>query len=289
MHKKKIIIALSALLVLLPGTVLGETMTPQEDTIVRDERLITAQYEYDNETDDKDEEPQEVILEERDFRDKLLNALKYETEKSENKPNKAPQKRDGMVYGISKRSKVYRQNGFAYTSAVGDVLVLKEVQGKYYIYSTEKNAVEIPVGDFTFVDDISVVPNLQAKLDRQDKINTVVSFALSQLNKPYVWGDEGPSSYDCSGLTMTAYRQIGVSIPRTSYTQCYFGERVRGDDLRPGDLVFFRITESSGHVGMYLGEDRFIHSPKPGDVVKISKLSARKNIFGARRILPVVQ
>ena len=113
----------------------------------------------------------------------------------------------------------------------------------------------------------------------------VVSYAMSQLNTPYVWGGAAPGGFDCSGLVMWAYAQVGVSLPHSSYAQYGYGVPVSRDALAPGDIVFF---DGLGHVGIYIGGGEFIHAPHTGDVVKISSLSEdwySANYVGARRIL----
>ncbi len=113
----------------------------------------------------------------------------------------------------------------------------------------------------------------------------VVSVALSQLGTPYVWAGSAPGGFDCSGLVMWAYAQVGVSLPHSSYAQYGMGVPVSRDQLQPGDLVFF---DGLGHVGIYIGGDQFVHAPHTGDVVKISSLSESwyaAAYVGARRIL----
>ena len=117
------------------------------------------------------------------------------------------------------------------------------------------------------------------------KAEAALKVAKAQLGKPYKWGATGPSSFDCSGLTYYAYKNgAKVSIPRTSREQSKFGKKVSKSELKPGDLVFFGKGSSVSHVGMYIGNDQYIHSPQTGDVVKISKLSSRKMIV-ARRVV----
>jgi peptidoglycan DL-endopeptidase CwlO len=113
----------------------------------------------------------------------------------------------------------------------------------------------------------------------------VVGVALSQLGTPYVWAGSAPGGFDCSGLVMWAYSQVGVSLPHSSYAQYGAGVPVSRDQLQPGDLVFF---DGLGHVGIYIGGDQFVHAPHTGDVVKISSLSESwysATFVGARRIL----
>ena len=117
------------------------------------------------------------------------------------------------------------------------------------------------------------------------KAEAAVKVAKAQLGKPYKWGATGPSSFDCSGLTYYAYKNgAKVNIPRTSREQSKYGKKVSKSELKPGDLVFFGKGSSVNHVGMYIGNDQYIHSPQTGDVVKISKLSSRKMIV-ARRVV----
>ncbi|MBA3905642.1 MAG: C40 family peptidase [Pseudonocardiales bacterium] len=105
--------------------------------------------------------------------------------------------------------------------------------------------------------------------------------AASQLGKPYVWGAEGPRSYDCSGLTSYAFSQAGVTLPRSSSQQALVGTPVSWNNLQPGDLVFYYHPVS--HVGIYAGNGLFINAPESGDVVRYQPLSAA-NFSGARRL-----
>jgi cell wall-associated NlpC family hydrolase len=109
----------------------------------------------------------------------------------------------------------------------------------------------------------------------------VVSIAKRYLGAPYRWGASGPNSFDCSGFTSFVYRQVGVSLPRTSRSQYGAGERVPRGSLQPGDLVFF--GSPIHHVGIYIGGGQYIHAPRTGDVVKISSLASRSNYTGAVR------
>lgn len=105
------------------------------------------------------------------------------------------------------------------------------------------------------------------------RVQTVVNAAKAHLGLPYLYGGTSPSTgFDCSGLTQYAFRQAGITIPRVSYEQAAAGRAVPYSQLRVGDLVAFYSPVS--HVGIYVGNGQFIHSPRTGDVVKISKLSA---------------
>lgn len=105
--------------------------------------------------------------------------------------------------------------------------------------------------------------------------------AHSRLGSPYRWGSEGPGSFDCSGLTSWAYRQAGITLPRSSSQQARIGKAVSWDDLQPGDLVFYYRPVS--HVGIYIGSGKMIAAPQSGDVVKIQKVSDDA-FSGARRL-----
>jgi cell wall-associated NlpC family hydrolase len=98
------------------------------------------------------------------------------------------------------------------------------------------------------------------------KADKVLAFARAQIGKPYVWGATGPSSYDCSGLTAAAWKAAGVDLPRTTWDQVKVGTRVATADLLPGDLVFF--YDDISHVGIYIGDGKMIHAPKPGTNVR---------------------
>lgn len=111
----------------------------------------------------------------------------------------------------------------------------------------------------------------------------VVAIALAQLGKPYRWGADGPDAFDCSGLTMYCYAQIGIYLPHSSAAQYDCGERISRDDLKPGDLVFFARRRGISHVGMYIGGGNFVHASHTGDVVKISSLASRGGYVGAVR------
>jgi cell wall-associated NlpC family hydrolase len=113
----------------------------------------------------------------------------------------------------------------------------------------------------------------------------VVGVAMSQLGTPYVWAGSSPGGFDCSGLVMWAFAQVGVSLPHSSYAQYSAGVAVSKDQLEPGDLVFF---DGLGHVGIYIGGGQFVHAPHTGDVVKVSSLGESwysATYVGARRIL----
>lgn len=114
---------------------------------------------------------------------------------------------------------------------------------------------------------IQIRPKGQGPIENNSALlqQKIINEARRHLGKPYVWGATGPSSFDCSGFTQYVYKQaLGIDITRTTYTQINSGREVSRSELQPGDLVF----PSSGHVQIYTGNGKVIHSPKPGDVVK---------------------
>ncbi len=109
---------------------------------------------------------------------------------------------------------------------------------------------------------------------------SVVDYARSRLGCPYVWAAAGPDSFDCSGLAMWCYAQIGISLPHYSGDQINVGQRVSQQDLKPGDLVFF--GSPIHHVGIYIGGGEMIEAPYTGASVRISN-AFRDDYAGACR------
>jgi len=121
-------------------------------------------------------------------------------------------------------------------------------------------------------------------------VDTVVNLALAQVGKPYVWGSANPNvGFDCSGLVYYAYKQVGITLSRSSYSQINYGTRVKSSELRKGDLVFFNNGGGRiSHVGIYIGNNKFVHASTPGTGVIVSKLfgSYFGNTFvGATRLI----
>jgi len=108
-----------------------------------------------------------------------------------------------------------------------------------------------------------------------------VAIAERYLGVPYVWGGASPSGFDCSGLVMYVYGQLGVSLPHNAAAQYASLPHVSESDLEPGDLVFF---DGLGHVGIYIGGGMMIHAPHTGTVVQIASLSGGGSFDGAARV-----
>ena len=115
---------------------------------------------------------------------------------------------------------------------------------------------------------------------------SVVSLAESELGKPYVWGATGPSSFDCSGLTSYVYNKAAdKNISRTTYSQVKQGKTVSMDDLQPGDLLFWGSASAPYHVGIYVGNNQYVHAATPSQGVIKRKLSSYFYPSVAKRIL----
>ncbi|OBH18226.1 NlpC/P60 family protein [Mycolicibacter terrae] len=122
-------------------------------------------------------------------------------------------------------------------------------------------------------------PNLNQLRLPNTRAGLAVRAALSRLGRPYVWGATGPDRFDCSGLTQWAYKQAGVPLSRTTYTQIHDGIPVPRSAIRPGDLVF----PSTGHVQLAIGGNMVVEAPHAGASVQISPLGAHVAI---RRPVP---
>jgi LysM repeat protein len=122
------------------------------------------------------------------------------------------------------------------------------------------------------------------------KVETVLAFARAQLGKPYRVNAAGPDAWDCSGLTLKAYAQVGVRLPHYSAAQAKLGHAVAWttEGIRPGDLVFLETSPGSnviGHVGIAISATQWIQAPRAGDVVRASNIPMQR-IVSVRRYLP---
>lgn len=130
-------------------------------------------------------------------------------------------------------------------------------------------------------------PVLQARAD-SDAAALAAEHARNMVGKPYVYGGNSPRGFDCSGLVQYSYQRAGVSVPRTTRSQLKTGLPVTTHALRAGDLVFFdQEGRKYSHVGIYIGDGRFVHAPSSGKRVRIDRLDMRywrKHFVAARRI-----
>jgi cell wall-associated NlpC family hydrolase len=116
----------------------------------------------------------------------------------------------------------------------------------------------------------------------------LISYAYNFIGTPYVWGAEGPKSFDCSGFTKYVYSAFGVDLPHYTGSQIGEGSSVSRKNLAQGDLIFFNTDGSVSHVGIYIGDGEFIHASSGGNKVTVSNLGQNyynSRYVGARRIL----
>ncbi|MGW4472257.1 C40 family peptidase [Nonomuraea sp. NPDC004354] len=123
------------------------------------------------------------------------------------------------------------------------------------------------------------------------QLTTALQAGAGKLGRPYVWGAEGPDTFDCSGLVQWAFAQAGVRMPRVTHQQWVTGPQVPLAQAQPGDLIFWRSDPTNpgyiSHVAIYWGNGKVLQAPRTGDVVKISPLSTR-NLAGVVRVSPVI-
>ncbi|MEV4803591.1 C40 family peptidase [Nonomuraea sp. NPDC049421] len=123
-----------------------------------------------------------------------------------------------------------------------------------------------------------------------EQLTVALRAAVSKLGRPYVWGAEGPDTFDCSGLVQWAFAQAGVRMPRVTHQQWVTGPQVPYAQAQPGDLLFWRNDPTNpayiSHVAIYWGNGKMLHAPRTGDVVKIVPVSTR-NLAGVVRVSPI--
>jgi len=164
-----------------------------------------------------------------------------------------------------------------------------------YIYKIYVSVVNDPLNKAEYVED-------GQQYDTQTTGNELVSYSNTFLGTPYIWGGTTPAKFntsgeyisggfDCSGFVQYSYKNFGINLPRTTMDQVNKGTSIDINSLQNGDLVFFMTNTSApsevSHVGIYIGNNKFTHCPKPGDVVKISELTGyyKENFVVGRRII----
>ena len=119
--------------------------------------------------------------------------------------------------------------------------------------------------------------------DISEEAKAIILEAEKYLGVPYLWGGTTPDGFDCSGYMQYIFASKNISIPRVSQDQQSFSTKISMSEIKPGDLVFNKSSDST-HVGMYIGNDMYIHAPHTGDVVKISQLSTSNMKYAGRLI-----
>lgn len=127
--------------------------------------------------------------------------------------------------------------------------------------------------------------------DKDAALNDLAFYALSLTGTPYRYGGNSPETgFDCSGFVRHVFHStLGIELPRSSREINVLGDRIDPNELRPGDLVFYNtLRRAFSHVGIYLGDGRFVHSPSSGGGIRVEDMSQRywqKRFNGARRII----
>ena len=116
----------------------------------------------------------------------------------------------------------------------------------------------------------------------------LIATALAYRGVPYRNGGSDPSGFDCSGFVQWVFAQHGIAVPREVHDQFSLGDRVKRDDVEPGDLVFFEtVSKGASHVGIALGNEQFVHAPSSRGVVRVERYTSdywKKRYVGARRV-----
>ncbi len=173
-------------------------------------------------------------------------------------------------------------------SSLGTIVTLTGLLNQNKLYESNSNVdseLEVNNQNSNINSSISVSNNTESANSKMDK---AIDLLKQQVGKPYVWGAEGPDSFDCSGLVQYIYKNaLGKDLPRVSYDQSKVGQPVSREDLQPGDLVFFDTMDKGrvSHVGMYIGNNEFIHAANSKKGVIKSTLTGYydKKFINARR------
>jgi len=156
----------------------------------------------------------------------------------------------------------------------------KDVLAVYYV----------KYGNMTLAHDGSISKGTGVNTVNPETWKNIYSELKSHLEENYVYGGNSPLiGFDCSGLVQYCFSVGGIELPRSTYEQCESGEDVTNQDWQPGDLVFFMGSDPQdglpGHVGVYIGDNQYIQAPTTGDVIKISNVSDRSDLWGVRRVI----
>lgn len=147
-----------------------------------------------------------------------------------------------------------------------------------WVRSTDKNIVH-EMNEDDYIEEVPI-----------DKSYNIIESARKYIGTPYKWGGtKKETGFDCSGLMQCVFAENGIKINRTAREQFKNGTPVEYNNLKKGDLVFFKgstgTASAPGHVGLYIGNGQFLHAPQTGETVKISDINKRKDYVGARRII----
>ncbi|MFI6305350.1 NlpC/P60 family protein [Amycolatopsis thailandensis] len=199
--------------------------------------------------------------------------------------------RDALGKARTARATAAGARETAQLAANDATLALDQVRTRKKDLDTQIAKVREALGDLPSLDraKLGKVQDKGSYLGPPGAANDALQAALSKRGSQYEWGATGPSEFDCSGLTSWAYKQAGVSLPRTSRQQYTVGKPVPLDQLVPGDLVFYDDgTGDPGaihHVGMYAGPGKMVDAPTEGQLVDVRSVKGDGHLMGARRIV----
>jgi cell wall-associated NlpC family hydrolase len=146
-------------------------------------------------------------------------------------------------------------------------------------------------GCATRVPGVAATPPESHAIARLERGERAASIARQQIGVPYRYGGTSPSAgFDCSGLVHYSYAQAGLSVPRTSQEQFKAARKIALSDARPGDVVFFTDQQKLSHVGIYLGEHRFVHAPATGRTVSVARIDTpyyQEHLVAVGRLTPL--
>ena len=169
------------------------------------------------------------------------------------------------------------------TSAKGKYTALKMVKGNTYVpmsfvQELTNRVVSVNGNTLVLINEQTDAPlwktlqkyTIDPNYVQKSKREQITSTALKYLGVPYVWGGTTPAGFDCSGFVQYVYRECGISLPRVADAQQAYAKPVSTANLQPGDLVFWGY--GAYHVGIYLGQGKYVHAPAPGQCVKIQSV-----------------
>ncbi len=168
-----------------------------------------------------------------------------------------------------------------YTNVIGQLSYGQSVT----VVGYENGWCRIQYGDkcgYVYGNYVSITPEEAAQQEAAAALSAgqqVVEYAKNFIGVPYVYGGSTPQGFDCSGFVKYVYANFGISLPRTSYSQMNSGYAVSLADMQPGDVLVFR---GGGHVGIYVGDNAYIHAPQTGRSVSIDPLN--RSVIAVRRM-----
>jgi cell wall-associated NlpC family hydrolase len=212
---------------------------------------------------------------------------------------------ESLGYGIVNATTLNVRSGASTSNSVisklynGDIVEIISLQDGWYKIKLSNGSIGFVSKDYVKLKEVSSNESTTTTKTETTTItsssssvqNAVVKLALEQVGKPYVWGAEGPRSFDCSGLTYYIFKNAAnITLPRMSKDQSTVGTTVSKSDLQPGDLIFSSTDGTGGvsHVGVYIGDGYMVHSTQSGKDVQKANINSsywNKTFLFAKRVL----